>query len=242
MRAWIVAVIIAVLALALFIMPFLAPALAPSGQLEQSLAKLSLTSNGGLAGEWISVELNLTGIMAPGSSYSVNGSGSYEKMDLKCQVEVVYQNAENVVINYVRIMAEDYLDKSYYTYTLASNIPVDDPVYDNLFYVSTSISTHLEDVSADPDPDGYYWVTYWVSVKVSGVGSYSGDPLVAFINYTWFNTYYYREVTLNGGPPGSLSWVLWGTSTTGLVVLAALAFWWARRAMRIRRGRRGARA
>jgi len=236
-RAWVVAAIIAVLALALFIMPFLAP-LAPSGQLEQSLAKLSLTSDGGVAGERISVELDLTGTFVPGHSYAVNGSGHYENLELACTLAVEYENAEDVVINYVRIRAEDCLDGSYYTYPLASSVAVNTNPYQDEFSITKSISDHLFlDVSADEDADGYYWVRYFIAVKVSGTGSYSGDPLVVVIDYTWFNTYYYCYIPPGGGLDGSISWVVWGTSTAGLIVLAVLAFWWARRVIR-----RGARA
>ena len=244
-RTYVVAAIIAALALTLFTIPHTLP----YERLDRfDLGTLTARVGSG-SGEWINVRLDLEGALTwTGHSFAVNGSGQYDYLELKCSIHVEFSNAEDVAIDYIKIKAVDHLDGSYHVYTLASNVAVSSSPYDNTFSTGQmSIDDHLvNDVQADEDAQGNYWVRYYITVQVSGTGTITGETLTATIGYKWFNTYAYQPLSSppSGGGPTAATWALTPTAASliGLAVLACLAFWWAKRVVRVKRGRRGARA
>ena len=238
-RTYVVAALIAALALTLFTIPHVLPHKLLTDKLDLG----TLTAHAGSGSEWINIRLDLESALTwSGHSYTVNGSGPYDYVQLKCSIHVEFDNVENVVIDFIGIKAVDHLDGSYHVYTLASNEPVSSSPYDGTFSTGQmSISVHFNDVEATPDDQDRRWIRYYIAVRVSGTGAISGETLTAEIDYTWFNTYVYKYAS-GSSPPGGdkiSSWVLaWpGASLAGLIILACLAFWWARRELR-----RGARA
>ena len=247
-RTYVAAAIIAALALTLFTIPHMLPY-----ERLDSFDLGTLTAHAGSgSGEWINVRLDLEGALTwTGHSYAVNGTGQYDYLTLKCSIHVEFSNAEDVVIDYIMIKAVDDIDGSYYVYTLASNVAVSSSPYDNTFSTGQlSINDHLMiDVQADPDPNSaeeVYRIKYYITVQVSGTGTITGEALTATIGYKWFNTYRYYPLNAppSGGGPSAAAWALTPTAASliGLTVLACLAFWWAKRVVRVKRGRRGARA
>ena len=247
-KAYMVAGLFCVLAIALAILPQLLSSSTPSELWLHGLP-ITMAANSG-QGEWIEVRLSLSSTYRPGHSYAVNGTGEYDNVELKCFIHVEFSNVENVVINYIKIKAVDGVDGSYYEYTLAGNVAVSSSPYDNTFTTGQmTIDAHLNDIQADPDPnqaEEIYHVKYYVAAQVSGSGAISGDTLTTTIDYEWFNTYDYGY--LSSPSSDGFGWTSWAitlipaASLTGLAILACLAFWWARRVMRVQRGGRGARA
>ena len=244
-RTWVVAALIAALALTLFAVPYLLG----SEIIETTFGTLYANARGN-TGEWISVKLDLGGALRTGHSWTVNGSGSYLYLVLKCSIHVEFTNVENVVLEYVKIKAVDYVDGSYYVYVLTNNKAITSSPYDNTFSTGQiAIETHLSDhVQADQYDTDKYLVRYFVTVKVQGTGTISGETLTAEIPWKWFVSYRYSCAPSDGGHSpypgegdgggGTISWVLIpAASMIGLAALTFLAFWWARRELR-----RGARA
>jgi len=109
--------------------------------------------------------------------------------------------------------------------------------YDNTFSTcQMSVDDHLVfNVQADEDAQGNYWVRYYITVQVSGTGTITGDP-------HGHDRLQVVHTPPSGGGPTAATWTLTPTAASliGLAVLACLALWWAKRVVRVKRGRRGA--